>query len=143
MNVFVDANVFFAAARSPHGGSGFVLRMARAGSITVITTEHVLREAERNIRQSFRERELFAHYQNILQGNYIIQHPFEFVSSEASIAARYVPGKDVPILVGAVLARADVLLTLDRRHFSRNEALLKLQLPIEIMEPSDFLKKYF
>lgn len=143
MNVFVDANVFFAAARSPHGGSGFILRLAKAGAINVITTEFVLMEAERNIRQSCGQWELFAHYQNVLNGNYIIQQPLELLSSDANMAARYLPHKDVPILVSAIRAHADALLTLDRRHFTRNEALLRLQLPIEIIEPSDFLKKYF
>ncbi len=49
MKVFLDANIFFAAARSPKGGSGFILELAKIGKIEVITVSQALLEAERNI----------------------------------------------------------------------------------------------
>jgi len=49
LKVFLDANVFFAAARSPKGGSGFVLEIAKKGELEIVTVSQALLEAERNI----------------------------------------------------------------------------------------------
>jgi len=37
VKVFLDANIFFAGARSPRGGSGFILELAKKKKLEIIT----------------------------------------------------------------------------------------------------------
>ncbi|MBU4299161.1 PIN domain-containing protein [Patescibacteria group bacterium] len=48
MEVFLDANIFFAGARSQKGGSGFILELAKRQKIEITTVSYVLLEAEQN-----------------------------------------------------------------------------------------------
>jgi len=56
---------------------------------------------------------------------------------------KLLPQKDIPILFGAIVSKAQVLITLDKKHFLGNEKLRKMKFPCEIMNPGDFLGKYF
>ncbi len=47
--IFLDANVFFAAAGSPKGGSGFVLELAKKRKLEIITVNQAFLGAEQNI----------------------------------------------------------------------------------------------
>ncbi len=47
--MFFDASCLTAAAGSPEGGSGFLLRQCRRGFLTAAVSEAVLVEAERNV----------------------------------------------------------------------------------------------
>lgn len=67
MRVFLDANIFFAGARSPKGGSGFVLELAKKGKLEIITVNQALLEAEENIRKKLGLPYLNRHYQNLLE----------------------------------------------------------------------------
>jgi len=66
IKAFLDANVFFAGARSSQGGSGFILELAKKHQIEVITIKHALLEAERNIQKKLGGKYLIRHYQNLL-----------------------------------------------------------------------------
>ncbi|MBI1961655.1 MAG: PIN domain-containing protein [Parcubacteria group bacterium] len=143
MNVFLDANIFFAAARSPHGGSSFVLELAKAGSITLMTVEYALFEAERAIHKKLSIEHVWRHYQNLQQCNLIVQPIPAIEPPVAALLERIVPVKDIPILIGAIHAHVDVLVTLDRQHFLGNTLLRRFHLPFEIMNPREFLTKYF
>ena len=50
--VFLDANIFFAAVRSPHGGSYFVIELAKRKYLQIVTVAYALAEAERNIKKN-------------------------------------------------------------------------------------------
>jgi predicted nucleic acid-binding protein len=143
MNAFLDANVFFAAARSPKGGSSFVLALGKSGAINIITTEYVLIEAERNIRESPNQMYLVRHYQNLSETHVMVQPLPKLSASSSALLEQYIPKKDMPVLVGAIESKANVFITLDRKHFLENEKLLVLRLPFKIMNPQRFLQKYF
>lgn len=141
--LFLDANVFFAAASSPKGGSGFVLELAKRGKLEIITISQALFEAEQNIRKKLDLKCLNRHYQNLLVIKPRIQS-LEFITiEEIAKFSKLLPAKDIPILLGAILGKAQVFTTLDRRHFLENEKLKTIKLPFEIMNPGDFLRKYF
>lgn len=63
MKIFLDANVFFAEATSPKGGSGFILELAKKKKLEVITVNQALLEAEQNIGKKLGPRYLNHHYQ--------------------------------------------------------------------------------
>ena len=140
--VFSDANIFFAAANSPKGGSGFVLELAKKKKLRIITVAYALLEAERNIKAKLDNFYLNRHYQNILEIKPEIQ-PIKFVSlEEIAKLEKFVPLKDAPILLGAVLSKSQFLITLDRKHFLDNEALKIPKLPFKILNPGEFLTKH-
>lgn len=104
MKVFLDANVFFAAAGSPKGGSAFVLELAKKKKFAVVTVTHVLAEAEKNIKQKLGKTALLAHYQNILDANLAIQQIGSISIENVVKLEKLVPLKDGPILLGAILS---------------------------------------
>lgn len=50
--------------------------------------------------------------------------------------------KDLPIVLGTLLSNADALITLDQKHFLKNERLKDLPLPFSILTPGDFIRQY-
>ena len=143
MKVFLDANIFFAGARSPKGGSGFILELAKKKKLEIITVNHALLEAERNILKKLGPQYLNRHYQNLLEIKPKIQS-IEFVTlKEINKLRKLIPSKDIPILLGAILSGTQFLITLDRKHFLGNEKLKKIKLPFKILNPGEFLREYF
>ena len=51
------------------------------------------------------------------------------------------PKEDAPILAAALNAKAEYLLTLDKKHFLFK--LKDVKLPLIILSPGDFIKKHF
>ena len=142
MRVFLDANIFFAAARSPKGGSGFVLELAKKEKVQVVTSVYALLEAERNIKNKLSSFYILQHYQNLLEIKLEIQS-IEAVSLEKiSLFEKFLPIKDVPILLGAILSNSQFLITLDKKHFLDNEELKQINFSFEIVNPGGFLKEY-
>ncbi len=140
--LFLDANIFFAGARSPKGGSGFILELAKLRKIKIITTNYALLEAEKNVKNKLDNSYLLCHYQNLLEIGLKIQ-PVEFVSLEKIINfEKFVPAKDVPILLGALLSSCQFLITLDKKHFLANEKLKNTNFSFKIMNPGEFLTKH-
>ncbi|MBZ1345457.1 MAG: hypothetical protein KY055_02410 [Candidatus Nealsonbacteria bacterium] len=143
MQVFLDANIFFAGARFPKGGFGFVLELAKKGKLEIITVNQALFEAEENVRKKLGLPYLNRHYQNLLEIKPKIQSIKFITPKEITKLSKIVPTKDIPILLGVILSKSQVLLTLDRKHFLDNEKLKKTKLPFEIFNPGEFLRKYF
>jgi predicted nucleic acid-binding protein len=140
--IFLDANIFFAGTRSLKGGSGFVLELAKKKKFEIITVNQALLEAEQNILEKLGLRYLNRHYQNLLEIKPKIQS-IEFVTlKEIAKFRKILPDKDIPILLGAIFSKSQVLLTLDRKHFLANEKLKRVKFPFKIMNPGEFLRKY-
>lgn len=143
MKVFLDANIFFAGARSQKGGSGFILELAKRQKIEIITVSYILLEAEQNIIKKLSPQYLSRHYQNLLEIKPKIQS-IEFVTlEEINRLRKLIPSKDIPILLGAILSGCRFLITLDRKHFLNNEKLKGIELPFRILNPGEFLREYF
>jgi len=140
--VFLDANVFFAATRSPRGGSGFILELAKKGKLEIVTINQALLEAERNILKKLGVQYLNRHYQNLLEVKPKIQSIGFITLKEIAKFKKLLPTKDIPILFGAIASGAQVLITLDRKHFLENKKLQKLEFPLRIVNPGGFLREY-
>ncbi len=113
MRVFVDANVISAAAHWPQGRAQALFRLAAAGRCRLITSEHTILEARRNL------------VLKSPQGAEALDALLESVGKVAEAGPRTVESaaghglqdSDAPILATAIAAGADLLVTGDRTHF--------------------------
>jgi len=139
LRLFLDASVFIAAAGSPQGGSSAVLELCRRGRFYALCTRLVLLEAEKNISRKMGREALLRFYRTLAELKPILEPPP--AAEEIAACEPLVGEKDANVLAAALKSGADILLTLDRKHFMTgkvSEAGLKLR----IATPGDFLKEW-
>jgi len=111
MRVFLDANVLFSASLFARGNAPLLVEIGRAGGCRLLTSPMTLQEAGRNpARKAPQALELFKHVQAVIE--LVLD-----ASADLLLWAQGLPVKVAPILAAAVLARADLLVMGDRRHF--------------------------
>jgi uncharacterized protein len=114
MRVFLDANVLFSACLRTRGRQYAFFELAGAGRCTLLTSTYALEEAGRNLaRKAPHAQDRLPTLTDLLQR--MADVPAEGLLLWAE--AQGLPAKDAPILAAAVSARADLLVTGDRRHF--------------------------
>lgn len=137
--VFLDANVLFSAANSPTGGSAYIFELAKKRKLKLFSSSLAFKEAEKNLREKTSEETLLRFY-DLLE-----EAAIEFVTIKRLQAkkkfGKLVGEKDAPILAAAISAKADFLITLDKKHFL-NQKVLKAKLPIKIVTPGQFVEKF-
>ncbi len=135
IRAFVDANVFIAAVASSTGGSALLFESCRKGFVEIVTSHLALLEAERNIRKKLPPSRL-KQYHRLLE-----EHPLLIVPRPAAEEIRpyqmLTHEKDAPILAAAIQAKANYLVTLDRRHFT-TERIRRAHLPLKVVSPREF-----
>ncbi len=138
LQVFLDANVYFAGSASPTGGSALILQLILKGRIEVTASRLVLREAERNLRRKRPPKDLKAFHQFLKHAKLrVIRTPPETAWTPYD---GVIHPKDVPVLAAAVASKVAYLITLDRRHFMTRAVSGKVP-GLVILTPGDFLKK--
>lgn len=126
--LFLDANILFSAAYRDDAGVAALWSLEAA---TLITSTYAIEEARRNLRK--REQKL--RLEQLARGLHVVQ----FVSAPDVLTTRVsLPGKDLPILAGAIALNSTHLITGDVRHFGqyfgkRIEGIL-------ILRPADYLR---
>jgi predicted nucleic acid-binding protein len=134
IRAFIDASVLFAASLSPTGASREIIRQAVRGQVTLVASELVYEEVEKNLADKAPEA-LPAFRQ------FLATVPFETVrptKRQVLQAAQYSALKDAPIVAAAKRARVDYLVSLDRRHLVGvpevvQRSGLKIVLPGELL----------
>jgi len=114
-DLFLDSSALFAGIASSGGAARVLLLMAEAGSITITVSEQVVAETERAI--AGKAPEALAYYREALRNTRlrIVRDPSpEEVDDYREIIAHQA---DVPIVVAAMQAEVDYLITFNRRHF--------------------------
>lgn len=134
--VFLDASCWVAAAGSPTGGSTLILKLARAGHVRVVATRRVLKEAEHNIRTKMGEEPLLRYYR--LLGSVELELASPVTPEEEAKWSGLVAPKDAHVLAGAAKAKADVLISLDRRHILTER--VREAFPIPVQDTGEFLR---
>lgn len=125
--VFLDANVLFSAAWTPENG---LLLLWTAYDIHLYSSHYAVAEAERNLFA----REKKVRLSQLLELVTLVgSRPSDCLPDDASD----LPTKDHPILLAAMAAEADVLLTGDRAHFGRWYG--KTIGGIRVLPPADLL----
>lgn len=109
--VFVDSSVLFTAVASPTGGSAKLFTLKKIQLVTSLT---VLAEVERNVRQKLMSFHLTRFFLLVGKMKILSQKPNVSLISKAR---KVIVEKDAVILAEAKQAKADALVTLDRKHF--------------------------
>jgi hypothetical protein len=117
---FLDSSVILAGSASLVGASHALLVPGEIGFIRLITIPYVFEEVERNLAKKLIKG--LPRYQQIREAiNWeIIPNPS---SSELDVWRSNLAEKDIPILVGAINAKPERLITLDTKHFLNAQAV--------------------
>ena len=141
-NLFLDANIFFAAVASSKGGSYLIIELAKKGLLLVSSSAHALSEAEHNILKKLGSEALACHRANLLDMRLHMQSISRAGEYVTGMSLQYLPDKDVPILIAAMESGATHLITLDRKHFLDNQNIKDVLAEyMKIVTPGDFLKE--
>ena len=114
-HLFLDSSALVAAAISTTGAARALVVLSGAAAITLTVSEQVIVETERALARKA-PRALPAYRRYLLESQLRIwPNPApEQVEAHSTIIAH---AADVPIIVAAMQARVDFLVTLNRRHF--------------------------
>lgn len=114
--IFVDSSVLFSAVNSPIGGSAKIFTVK---SFKLITSPTVLVEVERNVRNKLPS-EYLRRFFFLVEGLTVIdQRPNDRLISQAK---KVIAEKDAVILAEAKQSKAEVVVTLDKKHFFTGKA---------------------
>ena len=135
--IFLDASALFAAAYSPTGAARELVRLGREGSVTLVTNQIAIEEAERNLTRKAPEG--VAIIRTLLAAL-----PIEVLATpsprEIQTLLPLVLAKDAPILAGALACGADYLATFDRQHLIGID-VTSLSTNLVIATPGDILNR--
>jgi putative PIN family toxin of toxin-antitoxin system len=113
VRVFIDASVLFAALYSPSGFARDLLRLAIEEKVSLVISQNVLEEVERNIVR--KAPQVSAYYHSLLATLNL-----EIISAPPQAAvdqtAAYVAEKDAHVIAAAIEANPDYLVTYDQKH---------------------------
>jgi len=126
--VFLDSSVLFTAVNSPIGGSAKLFTLKK---IQLITSKVVLAEVERNIHQKLENYHLKRFFLLASKMEILGPLPDKRLIEKAK---KVIVKKDAVILAEAKQARADFLITLDKKHFLTVKAINFL-MPKKIFTP--------
>jgi predicted nucleic acid-binding protein len=129
--LFLDANILFSAAYREQSG---LLKLWNMKSVDLISSQYAIEEARRNL-DSYEQRERLAEL--LLKVITIYHWATEGIILPDHITLRE---KNIPILVAAIAANADYLLTGDMRDFG--QFFGKVIEGVIILPPSDYLNHY-
>jgi len=140
LRVFVDADVLIAGAASPnaHSASLVVLQMAEITLIEALTSEQVIEECERNLREKLPG--ALATFRLLVERCLPV-----LPAPDRTVLGLYqglADPKDLPILIAAVLAECPWLVTFNVRHYQPGHPMVKVVTPGEfVMQVRDMLSQ--
>lgn len=121
VNIFLDSSALFAGIASPMGAARVLLQLAETGKIDLTISHQVVVETERAVAKKI-PRAISDLRQALLMSKLqIVADPS--LEEVARLADWMKHRADVPILIAAMQARADFLVTLNRKHFLEDETL--------------------
>lgn len=129
--VFLDADVIFAGSASPqeHSASGVILTLGEVTLLDCVTSVQAVTEVERNLRIKIPSK--LPEFQLLVSRSLrIVEDPLR---PELEPWRGQADSKDLPILVSAIQAECDYLLTFNVRHFMPEGT------QITVMRPGDYL----
>ena len=107
--IFLDANILFSAA---YGSSNLshLWDFAGKGQCVLLASRYVVEEAKRNLEDSKQSTNLESYLKNV----YIVPEVDQTLPCPIEL-----PDKDKPVLMAAISAKADYLITGDVTHFGK------------------------
>jgi len=132
VRIFLDASIWLAALGRPEGGSGKILNHCAAGEAIPLVTVGVLAEVRRNVGK-------VGATMAELEALVLRVRPFLVAIRAADLEPwKAVIEKDRHVIAGAVLGRADFLVTFDRKHL--DNPTTRGLVPFPIGDPGACLK---
>jgi len=107
--IFLDANVLFSAAYGSHG-LDFFWELARNGHCILLASRYVIEEAKRNLENPDQLKKL---------NEYLIYIEIVSEVDPGIHCPTDLPDKNKPVLMSAISAKADYLITGDQLHFGK------------------------
>lgn len=135
LKVFLDTSVLLSGLNSLFGASNFILSLFKLKRITIVISPEVVSEAEEVIATTKFPLLKIPFLDFLLEKPRIISR---LTSDEIKTVYKIISTEDTPILAGAIKAKADCLITLDKRF----QNLAGNKVGFEILLPSEFLQKY-
>jgi len=120
-NLFIDSSALFAGVVSSRGAARALLLLAESEHLTITVSEQVVAETERALTRKVPQ--ALPYYREALRSTRlrIVHDPSREESEAHSDIIAHPP--DVPIVVAAMKAGVDCLVTLNRRHFIDDEGV--------------------
>lgn len=111
IKVFLDTSSLLAGLNSPYGASGIIISLGKLGKIYLLISLDVVAEAERAIKIKFPL--LKIPFADFLFGDITISG--EVTEAEVRRVRKIIDSEDAPIFVAALKAKANYLVTLDKK----------------------------
>jgi len=132
--VFLDTSVLLSGLNSPFGASGFIISLFKLKKIIIVISSEVISEAEKAIKNKFPL--LKIPFLDFLTSRPIITQ--KLTPKEIKSVYKIINSEDAPILAGAIKAKVDFLITLDKKF----QELAKNKVKLKILSPGKFLEEY-
>lgn len=113
MKLFLDANILFTAAYSKQGISRALFKLANVGLCSLVTSCYAVDEARRNLH--LKAPAVLTVFDELIRQLVLVREPSTALI--AMMLALPLIEKDAPIMAAAVEAKADILVTGDRKDF--------------------------
>lgn len=134
--IFIDSSVLIAAAISAIGSARELINRGIAQEIDLYLSSDVVEETERNLKRKAPEG--LTYFYEIYESSSFLQ--VKPTKIQIFKAAKIVIGKDAPIVAGAIAAKADFLVSYDRKHLLSYTQEIEENFKINVVTP-DELKK--
>lgn len=131
LSVFIDADVLIAGSASTSGASHLILQLSELGLIDAVSSAQVRRESERNIKAKLPA--AIAAFG--LLADAAIRWVGDPRKGDLEDHRGLADPEDLPILVAALKAECDSLITFNIRHYWTKD------LDLRIETPGDFLAR--
>ena len=136
INLFLDSSALFAGIASATGAARVLLLLAETDHIIVTISEQVVTETERAIARKAPHALKDLRQAILASKARIVRDPsLENVNAHPNLISH---AADVPILLAAMQAKADYLVTLNRKHFI-DDPDVALQAGLRIGTPGEAL----
>ncbi len=136
--VFLDATCWMAADGSAEGGSSAIISFAQVLLLIIVASQAVLTEAKRNIKAKMGPDALRRFY--LLLAATEVEICTQTTLDEEEAWADLIVEKDRHVLASAFKAKADVLVTLDRKHVLTET--VRANFPILVQDTREFLTDF-
>ncbi len=134
--VFIDSSVLIAAAISSKGSARNLIINSLNNKFKIVISDLVLEETARNL--SNKAPKALPALQLFLETlNPEVVSPNKSLVMEAS---EVVELKDAPIVAGAVAAKADYLVSFDRKHLLQQKQEIKANFKIKVVTPDELTR---
>lgn len=137
--VFLDSNVFIAAALSERGGSFYLLKQSRQNKIKIFSSGFVMRETAKTIKKKYPQK--ITEVCELLSSvpiSFVKEPDIQEIQRVAELLDDF---NDAPILAAGLKSKSRFLISLDKKHFFTPK-IAKADLPLIVLAPKDFIQKY-